>query len=187
MIKNLFTKHDHRSVAGITKEQAVQAASWYWRSRQFGVTFTSPFSMTGSQYHSKLGLRQSVIVWVADEGSNVGVDVTFAAELTDEGAIVGAIGAVLVLPAAVALGAVSYIEYENDAQRQMNEFWTYVYSFPKNPVPPSGPASPAGWVQGQVAQPVPPAPSQIKENTCPNCGIFIDKDSRFCRNCGTKL
>jgi hypothetical protein len=33
MIKNLFTKRDHRSVLGITKEQTMKAASWFWRSR----------------------------------------------------------------------------------------------------------------------------------------------------------
>jgi hypothetical protein len=40
MIKNLFTKHDHRNMPGITKEQVMQAAGWYWRSRQFGITYT---------------------------------------------------------------------------------------------------------------------------------------------------
>ena len=57
MIKNLFTKRDHRSISGITKEQAMQAASWFWRSRQFGVNFTSPYSVHGEQFFSKLGLR----------------------------------------------------------------------------------------------------------------------------------
>ncbi len=195
MIKNLFTKRDHRIVPGITKEQAVQAASWYWRSRQFGITFTSPYSMTGGQFYSKLGLRQFVSMYVMDEGPNVGVDLQFSAELTDEGAVVGVVGAVLLLPVTVAVGAVSYIEYENDATRQINDFWGYLYQFPKNPQPPLQ-APPPSWAQGQSAQsyaggpPTTPPPSGVPaqaSRTCPSCGIVLDSDSKFCKNCGTRL
>src|SRR4030043_214798 len=98
MIKNLFTKHERRSFPGITKEQVMQAAGWFWRYRQFGVTYTSPYSLRGGQFYSRLGLRQSVVVWAVDAGPTTGVDVTFSAELTDEGAVVGVVGALLVLP-----------------------------------------------------------------------------------------
>ena len=117
MIKNLFTKHDHRSMPGITKEQAMQAVAWFWRSRQFSVGFTSPYSLQGAQFYSKLGLRQSINVFVVDEGPSVGIDLSLSAELTDEGAAVGLVGAVVLFPVTLAVGAVSYIEYENDAQR----------------------------------------------------------------------
>jgi hypothetical protein len=188
MIKNLFTKRDHRSIPGITKEQAVQAASWFWRSRQFGITFTSPLSLRGEQFYSKLGLRQSVDVWAADEGPNTGVDLSFSASLTDEGAVVGVVGAVLLLPVTVAIGAVSYIEYENDAQRLMNDFWSYVYNFPKNPSPPAGPPPPPAWAQGQPAQPIAQAPiaQATPARTCVSCGAQLDVDSKFCKMCGAK-
>ena len=182
MIRNLYTKRDHRSVTGITKEQAMQAASWYWRNRQFGITFTSAYSLRGEQFYSKLGLRQSVDVWATDEGSAVGVDVSFSAELTDQGAAVGVVGAVLLLPVTVAIGAVSYIEYENDAQRQMNDFWAYVFNFPKNPAPPSAPAPPPSWAQGQPPLPV----AQSAPRNCLSCGAPLDPDSKFCKHCGTK-
>lgn len=184
MIKNLFTKRDHRSISGITKEQAVQAAAWFWRSRQFGITFSSPLSLRGEQYYSKLGLRQSVDVWVADEGSGTGVDLSFSASLTDEGAAVGVVGAVLLLPVTVAVGAVSYIEYENDAQRLMSDFWSYIYNFQKDPSPPAGPALPPTWAQGQPAQPIAQAqPSRA----CASCGAQLDADSKFCKMCGAKI
>jgi hypothetical protein len=195
MIKNLFTKRDHRLVPGITKEQAMQAASWYWRSRQFGVSFTSPFSMSGGQFYSKLGLRQSIHVYAVDEGPSVAVDISLSAELTDEGAVVGLVGAVLLLPVAVAVGAVSYLEYENEAARVLSDFWGYLNSFPKNPQPPASAPVPT-WAQGQTAQPVagtaptaaPPAgPIAPMRRTCPTCGIFLDLDSKFCKSCGTKL
>jgi len=187
MIKNLFTKHERRGFAGITKEQVMQAAGWYWRYRQFGVTYTSPYSLRGGQFYSKLGLRQSVDVTAIDDGPNVGVDVSFSAELTDEGAVVGVVGAILVLPITVAVGAVSYIEYDNDAQRLMNDFWNYLYSFPSNPVPPSGPPVAPSWAQGHVPQPAmqPPAPPSAR--TCPSCKSALDGDSRFCKFCGAKV
>jgi hypothetical protein len=195
MIKNLFTKRDHRLISGITKEQAMQAASWYWRSRQFGVSFTSAFSMSGGQFYSKLGLRQSINVYAVDEGPGVGVDISLSAELTDEGAVVGIVGAVLLFPVTVAVGAVSYIQYENEATRLLNEFWGYLNAFPKNPQPPA-PAPLPSWAQGQSAQPVAGAapaavptagPTEPQRRTCPTCGILLDHDSKFCKSCGTKL
>ncbi len=187
MIKNLFTKHDRRSFVGITKEQAMQAAGWYWRSRQFGVTYTSPYILRGGQFYSRLGLRQSVDVWVVDDGPNIAVEVTFSAELTDEGAVVGVVGALILLPVTVAVGAVSYIEYENDAQRLMTEFWNYVYSFPKNPQPPSSSPPPPTWAQGQAPQAAVLPTSATTARTCPSCNSVLDQDSKFCKHCGAKL
>lgn len=171
MIKNLFTKHDHRPVKGISKEQAVQASAAFWRSRQFGVSFTSPFSFQAVQFQSKLGLRQSVVVQAVDEGDNTGVDLTFSAELTDEGAAVGAVGAVLVLPAAALVGAVSYAEYENDAQRLMSEFWSRIYALPRDAAVEHGTASDGPQAGGQ----------------CPGCGATQDDDAKYCKYCGNRL
>jgi hypothetical protein len=168
MIKNLFTKREHRVFSGLKMEQAAQSAAWYWRSKQFGINFTSAYSLTGTQYYSKLGLRQEVSVLCYEVAQGVGVDVTFSAELTDEGAIVGTVGAILVLPVTVAVGAVSYIEYENDAARMISEFWSYMSS-------------------------VGPRPSDKSASTaeqaprCPNCHTSLDFDSKFCKFCGTKL
>ncbi len=170
----------------------MQAASWFWRSRNFGVNFTSPYSLHGEQFYSRLGLRQSIDVWAADEGQNVGVDLSFSAELTDVGAVAGIAGLVILWPVALVGGAVSYVEYENDAQRKMSEFWSYVSAFPKNPQPPSGPAPLPPWAQGQApVQPVappaapPPPPAPMKE--CPKCAGKNDPDGAFCKHCGAKL
>jgi len=188
MIKSLFTKRDHRTIPGLTKEQAMQAAGWFWRSRSFGVNFTSPYSVHGEQFYSKLGLRQSIDVWAADEGKDVGVDVSFSAELTDVGAVAGIAGLVILWPVALVGGAVSYIEYENDAQRLMTEFWSYINAFPKNPQPPSAPAPLPAWAQGQqpLQAPVAPqTPPPTKE--CPKCAGKNDVDGKFCKFCGEKL
>jgi len=187
MIKNLFTKHERRGFTSITKEQVMQAAGWYWRNKQFGITYTSPYNLRGAQFYSKLGLRQSVDVTATDDGTNVGVDVMFSAELTDEGAVVGVVGALIVLPVTALVGAVSYVEYENDAVRLMNDFWNYLYSFPKNPVPPSGPPAFPTWAQGQAPQPAMQATGPPSQRTCPSCKSVLDADSRFCKFCGAKV
>lgn len=176
MIKNLFTKRDRRQLQEVTKEQAVQAAAWYWRSKQFAIDFTSPYGLRGQRYFSRLGLRQSIDVYCADEGKGVAVDLSFSAELTDEGAVLGAVGAVLILPVTVVVGAVSYVEYDNDAQRLMGEFWTYLQSFPKNPQPPPQESVPP-WAQMQQRQASAPS-------TCPKCGRPLDPEGAFCKYCG---
>lgn len=188
MIKNLFTKHEHRVLAGLTKEQAIQGAAWYWRSRQFGINFTSAYALSGAQFYSKMGLRQQLAVSCFDMGQGVGVDVTFSAELTDEGAVVGAVGAILVLPVAVAVGAVSYIEYENDANRLLMNFWTYMSSYSSDPKPPQPSDFKPSWTDEHPA-PAPPAAAtpSTKAPSCPSCKAALEPDSRFCKFCGAKL
>lgn len=186
MIRNLFTKHDHRPIAEITKEEVMQAASYYWRFNDFGISFATPYSMQGSQFYSKLGLRQSLSLYLVDEGSQIGVDLSLSAELTDEGAAVGIVGAILVLPLTVAVGAVSYIEYDNDAQRLINGFWHYLYGFKKNPTPPAGQPYVPSWAQGAPA-PQSAAPTAGAPRACPKCAAQIDSGDVFCKRCGEKL
>ena len=188
MIRNLFTKHEHRVLAGMTMQQAIQGAAWYWRSRQFGINFTSTHALTGAQYYSKLGLRQRVSVVCFEMGQGVGVEVDFSAELTDEGAVVGAVGAILVLPVAVAVGAVSYFEYENDANRMLSDFWTYMSSYSSDLQPPAGPPPAPTWAQSQQPPSMPaPAPTSEAVPQCPNCRASVEPDSRYCKHCGTRL
>ena len=190
-IKSLFTKHDQRTIPGLTKEQAMQAASWFWRSRNFGLNFTSPYSVHGEQFYSKLGLRQAIDVWAADEAQHVEVHVSFSAELTDMGAVAGVAGLIILWPVALVGGVVSYVEYENDAQRLMNEFWSYLNAFPKNPQAPPTPAPLPAWAAGQAPQQpsyqqaAPPPPPATKE--CPKCAGKNDLDSGYCKHCGAKL
>jgi len=179
MIKDLFTKSDRRRFEGITKEEAVQATAWYWRSKQFAIDFTSPYSLRGQRYFSKLGLRQWVDAHCTDEGGGSAISLSFSAELTDEGAVLGAVGAVLILPVTAVVGAVSYVEYENDAQRLMNEFWAYVHDFHKSQQPPPQESFPP-WAQAQQG----PVPAPL---ACPKCGKSLDPDSAFCKYCGAGL
>lgn len=181
MLKNLFTKHDHRSVSGLTKEAAMIAASTFWRSRQFGINFTSGYSLQGSQFYSNMGLRQSVNVFVVEEGADVAVDLTFSAELSDEGAVAGVVGVVLLPVVAVAVGAISVMQYEDEAQRVMNDFWSYIFAFPKNTTSSGGPGATSPQAQAQAV------PAPLGARNCPGCNAPQDPEARFCKYCGTKL
>ncbi|MEM2891866.1 MAG: zinc ribbon domain-containing protein [Thermoplasmata archaeon] len=169
MIKNLFSKREHRNMQGVTKEEVMQASARFWRSRNFGVNFTAPYSLHCEQFQSKLGLRQSVDVIAVEEGAGTGVDLSFSAELTDAGAVAGIATAVIVPVVTVAVGAISYVEYENDAQRMMAEFWSHLASLPRGPQPPQGPAS------------------AESSRACPHCGAPAEGAGSFCRFCGTRL
>lgn len=174
MIKNLFTKKEHRNMHGVTKEEVMQASARFWRSRNFGVNFTAPYSLHCEQFQSKLGLRQSVDVIAVEEGDGTGVNLLFSAELTDAGAVAGIATAVIVPVVTLAVGAVSYVEYENDAQRLMAEFWSHLVALPRGPRPPEEPTSAES---SRVATP----------RACPHCGAPAEGTGSFCRFCGAGL
>src|SRR5256712_13786160 len=94
-------------------------------------------------------------------GSNV--DLTFSAQITDEGLIAGAVTAVFLLPVAVLGGAVSYAEYETDAQNLIVAFWQ-VLSVP------SGAAT--------------DRPTSAMPAKCKGCGAALLPDWKVCPYCG---
>ncbi len=93
------------------------------------------------------------------------MDLAFNAQITDEGLIAGAVTAVFLLPVAVLGGAVSYTEYETDAQNMMLAFWQFLGASPA-----SGPVS--------SAPPMPPA--------CKGCGSALLPDWKVCPYCGRR-
>lgn len=176
MLKHLFSKHDQRHFRGAKPEGLLAAISTFWRSHQFSVDFQGPTAVAGTQYVSKLGLRRTYSVRADPVEDGYLVSVTFAADLTDEGAVVGIVGAVLLLPAALAVGAVSYVEYENDANALLRMFWDYLNYY-----------SGTFGAQPSALPPAPAVPALGAALTCPKCGARSDPDSKFCKYCGSPL
>ena len=171
--RQLFAKREQRTFSGIKKETIVPSISNFWSQSQFGITFTGPFQIHGERLYSKIGLRQVVDVWIQDSGDAVMVDIMFSANLGEGEAVIGAVGAVVILPVAVAVGAVSYLEYENDAKSLIASFWNFLTSLV---------FSSGGRASSQpLIKPVPKATV-----SCPNCGLPQEGGS-FCKHCGTKL
>lgn len=156
-IQRLFTKRDQRTYPDLTAEDAASRVSAFLRQAQFGITFVSPTQLHAEQFFQKLGLRRVMDLWVQPSGAGVTVTAELSATLGDDAAAVGLLGAIVVLPVAVAVGAVSYIDYESDANSLMASLWSYLGSAP------------------------------VAAKRCGNCGLAVDASDRFCKRCGSQL
>jgi hypothetical protein len=127
---------------------------------------TGPYRFHGSSYYSKIGLRRELdlIIDTIPGGSNV--DLRFNAQITDEGLLAGAVTTVIFLPVAVLGGALSYTEYETDAQNLISAFWQQM-------VPATARAG------GPVPSSMPSVPPP-----CQGCGAALLPDWRVCPYCG---
>lgn len=176
-LRQLFSKREQHFYRGIKKEQLMGKISSFWHQSQFAISYPSQFQVHGENIQTKIGLRQVVDVWVQNSGESTSIDLMFSAMLGDEEAALGVVGAVIVLPVAAAVGAMSYLEYENDARNLMNAFWNYLDSL-------------AVSTGGRVVQPPSPtfvSPVGVAGPPCQKCGATNDSDAIFCKRCGERL
>ncbi|WP_019178165.1 zinc ribbon domain-containing protein [Methanomassiliicoccus luminyensis] len=157
-IQRLFARRDRRTYPGAAMGEIVGRADTFLGQSQFRVEHVSPTQLHAEQYYQKLGLRRVVDLWFQEDGGNVTVTMDFSATLGDGEAVVGLVGALVWLPLTVAVGAVSYLDYQRDADTFAWSFWKYLGSS-------SAPYSGA---------------------RCGNCGLELDRDSSFCKRCGAK-
>jgi hypothetical protein len=158
----MFEKREVRSFPNVRREDA-WTRSWDWWSRQgFRLTQTGPYRIHGSSFYSRIGLRREFDLVIKESAGGSRIDLSFSAQVTDEGVIAGAVTAVLLFPVAVLGGAVSYTEYETDARNLMLAFWQHLGS---------ASAGPSG---GSVGMPSP----------CPGCGSALLPDWKACPYCG---
>jgi hypothetical protein len=162
-IQRLFSRRDARTFPNTSKEDITTRVSEFLRQAQFRIDFSSPFQIHAEQYYQKLGLRRVMDVWINDSGPGTVVSIDFSATLGDAETAVGLVGAVLYLPLAVAVGAVSYLDYESDANALIQSLWSYL----------------------SAGQPVPGAVPMMPRR-CGNCGLPLDVDARFCKRCGAQ-
>jgi|GEM_PF-1561203 hypothetical protein len=165
-IQHLFTKREQRIVSSQSKETLMQRTAAYWRNNGYRIDFLGPYLMHAQHLESHLGLRQVVDISITDYGENYTVDLTLSANIGDAETAVGVVGVLVVPLAAVAIGAVSYMDYDERANRAIYNYWVHIYN------------------QANPQSALPPAPGKMK---CPNCAAEIDSDSKYCRNCGIKI
>jgi hypothetical protein len=146
-------------------EDAVSLVGTFLTQAQFQVFTVGPYQLHAEQFFQKLGLRRAMDIWVSRQDGAAVVTAEISATLGDTEAAVGLIGAIIYLPLAVAVGAFSYIDYEQDANALLMSMWGYLAS--------SGPRS--------SAQEAP------QERRCGNCGLALDPDARFCKRCGAQV
>ncbi len=164
-LQHLFTKREQRIVSGGTKEELVQKAAGYWSNRGYRVEFHGPFLFHAEHFESRLGLRKVIDLSITDYNKDSAVDLALSATLGDTGAVVGGIGLLVIPVAAIVVGGVSYLDYDQSANAEIADFWRMMLTQPSG------------------------TPSQTSPTgkKCPNCGSMNDLDSSFCRKCGTKL
>ena len=159
----MFEKRDVRFFPGLRRDEAWTKA-WDWWGRQgFHLAKTGPYRFHGSSHYARIGLRREFDLIVDEVPGGSNLDLTFSAQLTDEGLIAGAVAAVFLLPVAVLGGAVSYTEYETDAQNLILAFWQFLSAGP-------------GASRDQTTPAMPPP--------CKGCGAALLPDWKVCPYCG---
>lgn len=164
-LQHLFSKRDTRSYPHLTTDSALNGVRTFLRQAQFQIYDVNPQQVHGEQYFQKLGLRRVVDIWVNPKGDGSIVTSDISATLGDPEAAVGLLGAIIYLPLAVAVGAVSYLDYERDATTLILSLWNYLDNM-------EGKSPPAGLE------------SSLR---CSNCGLSQDHDSRYCKRCGAQV
>ncbi|MDW5564253.1 MAG: zinc ribbon domain-containing protein [Methanomassiliicoccus sp.] len=164
-LQRLFVRRDSRLFAQLSPEDAVPAVQAFLGQAHFQVWTVGPYQVHAEQYFQKLGLRRTMDVWISTQSGGAVVTAEISATLGDTEAAVGLVGAIIYLPLAVAVGAVSYIDYEQDANALLMSLWGYLGS--------TGARS-----RGE---------SGDQQRRCGNCGLSIDPDARFCKRCGAQV
>ena len=159
----MFEKREVRSVAGVSRD-ALWPQVWDWWARQgFHLSTTGPYRFHGASFYSNIALRREFDLVLSEDGGNCTLDLNITARITDEGIVLGAVSAVVFWPVAVVGGALSYTQYETDAQNLMMAFWQYVGSL----------TSPGQRTSASSAPP-----------PCAGCGAAMLPDWKVCPYCG---
>lgn len=164
-LQRLFVRRDSRMFSQLSPDDAVGSVRRFLGQAQFNIYDVGPYQLHAEQFFQKLGLRRAMDVWVSSQTGGAVVTAEISATLGDTEAAVGLVGAIIYLPLAVAVGAVSYIDYEQDANALLMSLWNYLAS--------SG--SRSGGESG------------VQERRCGNCGLTLDPDARFCKRCGAQV
>jgi len=163
-LQHLFTKREQRVLANAQKEWVLDRAREFWTQRGFSIYFNTPFQMHAEQHYSNLFLRQAVDLWVSDYRDDVSVDLMYSATMGDNDTVAGILVLGAMPAAALAVGAASYCQYDEAANRSISEFWASLYA------------------QAGGGQPATP-----QRTLCTQCSTLNDPDAKFCKGCGHAL
>lgn len=157
-----------------------KAWAW-WQASGFAAQQVGPNHLAATSYYARIGLRREAEVRLQEANDALYVDVAFRARITTEGAVGGVVAAVVFWPIAAVGGALSWAEYENEANALLANFWHHLWEVTGKPsqilfisAPPFG--TPVGVT--------PPPPQAPPARPCPRCGAACLPDWKVCPYCG---
>lgn len=179
----MLEKRDYRAIPG-ARVADVWAKAWdWWQRAGFALYHVGPNHFTGASVYSNLGLRREIDLRLEEANDALYVDLGFRASLTTEGAVGGAVAAVVFWPVAVAGGAISWSQYESEANTLMGNFWHFLWQGTGKPSQILGVAPlPYGTPYA-----VTPAPGAILTKACAKCGAGLQPDWKACPYCSTPV
>jgi hypothetical protein len=184
----MFEKRDYRMYKGINRKDIYPKVCDFWSQHGFYVAQLSPFQIRGESYHQRIGLRREFFLRLDEHEDKTYIDLQFNAKITDEGMVGGVAAAVIAWPVALVGGAISYSEYENEANALMYNFWRFVDETTKQTgtVPPgwTPPPSPFDFLSDHRQTPAPPP--QYDTQPCKKCGALLPNNWMACPYCGTE-
>lgn len=174
----MLERREFRSYPKADRE-ALWSKTWDWWVRAgFQLSNPAPYTIYGISWWSKIGMQREAWVRLDQAGETMHVDVTFAARITNEGMVGGAVAAVVFLPVAAVGGVLSYSEYEEDVRRMLWGFWSFLHTETGQP----------GWVTpvayGQPTVPAPTVPAAPPAAVCAQCGAALQAGWKVCPYCG---
>src|SRR5439155_11760867 len=129
----VLERRDYRVIPGVKTADLWPRVWGWWQRAGFATYAVGPNHLTGSSWYSKIGLSREIEVRLQGANDAVYVDVAFRARITEAGAVGGAAAAVLFWPLAVVGGALSYSEYESEAQALLANFWQHLWQVTGTP------------------------------------------------------
>jgi len=178
----MFEKREQRVYRGVKRDQLFDPLARWWSGQGFYVYQRGPYHVSGESYHSKIGLKREFEMRLDEHEGSTFVDLSLRARITEEGAVGGAVVTVLFWPAALLGGAISYSEYESDAQHLMYAFWSeadrLVSHIAQGTTPPLAAPTPPEGVGMERAPP---------SHVCTSCGAALQTEWKVCPYCGTVM
>lgn len=178
----MLERRDYRVVPGVRAADVWSKAWDWWQRAGFALQHMGPNQFRGTSVYSKIGLRREVEVRLTEANEALYVDLAFRAHFTEAGVVGGAVAAVLFWPVAVVGGALSWSEYENEANALLMSFWYFLWQTTGTPsqilfatAPPFG---------TPYAVTPPPAPPATAAKACGKCGAGLASAWKACPYCG---
>jgi hypothetical protein len=158
----MFDKRDYRRYKNVKRDDIYPKVCDFWARQGFYVAQLSPFQIRGESYHQKIGLRREFYLRLDEQDGNTYIDLQFQAKISDEGAVGGVAAAVIFWPVAVVGGALSYSEYEKEANSLMYNFWIFVDQLTnqRGELPPGWRPPEPSLFSSPAPQPGPPPPNR---------------------------